>query len=174
MPDPFREQVSLSDPDPEWARQYAIEAARIAHGLGRLALTVEHIGSTSVPLRGKPIIDVQIAVEEPQRAAAVAALEALGYRHHGEGGVAGRSYLTRRAAERPPVNVHVFASESSSLGDNRMIRDYLRTHPDAAAEYAAVKEQALRQGHTDLLAYSHAKGRYVAALRERAWADGTR
>jgi GrpB-like predicted nucleotidyltransferase (UPF0157 family) len=40
--------------------------------------TVEHIGSTSVPLRGKPIIDTQIAVDESRRGGAIAAMEGLG------------------------------------------------------------------------------------------------
>jgi dephospho-CoA kinase len=68
MPDPFREPVSLSDPDPAWRRQYVAEAARISAALTTVAPTIEHIGSTSIPLRGKPIIDIQVAVEESHRA----------------------------------------------------------------------------------------------------------
>jgi hypothetical protein len=42
--DPFQEHVELAEPDPVWAERYAQEAALIAGAL-------EHIGSTSVPLR---------------------------------------------------------------------------------------------------------------------------
>jgi GrpB-like predicted nucleotidyltransferase (UPF0157 family) len=169
MCDPFREPVSLSAVDPEWSRQYAEQAARIADVLGALAPTIEHIGSTSVPLRGKPIIDIQVAVEEASLARAIVALEELGYRHHGQGAVPGREYLTSRPVQGPSVNVHVFAGHSSLLRDNRIIRDYLRAHPDAAREYVSSKEKALEEGHTDLRAYSHAKAQRVAAIREAAY-----
>jgi len=160
--------VSLPDFDREWSRQYAEQAARIADVLGTLAPTIEHIGSTSVPLRGKPIIDIQVAVEEASLARAIVALEELGYRHHGQGAVPGREYLTSRPVQGPSVNVHVFARDSSLLRDNRIIRDYLRAHPHAAREYVRSKEKALEQGHTDLRAYSHAKAQCVAAIREAA------
>ena len=125
MCDPFREPVSLSDFDREWSRQCAEQAARIADVLGTLAPTIEHIGSTSVPLRGKPIIDIQVAVEEASLARAIVALEELGYRHHAHGAVPGREYLTIRPVQGRSVNVHVFAGHSSLPKDNRTIRDYL-------------------------------------------------
>ena len=175
MSDPFTEPVSLSDVDPEWSQQYAEAAARLAEALGGLRPTIEHIGSTSVPLRGKPIVDIQVALKESDRASAIAALEALGYHHHGHGDVPGRDYLTSRPVHGPRVNVHVFAAQSPLLADNRIIRDYLRAHPDAADEYVRSKDKALEQGHTDLRSYSHAKGECIAAVREAAfrWARET-
>jgi GrpB-like predicted nucleotidyltransferase (UPF0157 family) len=172
MPDPFREHVELAETDPAWPEQYAEEAARIEQALARLAPDVEHIGSTSVPLRAKPIIDIQVAVAKQHVAAAIVALRGLGYAHHGQGGVPGREYLTRRPSEGPAVNVHVFPSDNPLVSDNRMIRDYLRAHPEAAAEYATAKQRAVEQGHVDLLTYSDAKRSHVAALRDAAvaWA----
>jgi GrpB-like predicted nucleotidyltransferase (UPF0157 family) len=173
--DAFREPVELAEPDPAWAGQYAEEAARIEHALRALAPDVEHIGSTSVPLRAKPIIDIQVTVAGRHVAAAVAALAPLGYAHHGQGGVPGREYLTRRPGRGPAVNVHVFASDNPLLADNRRIRDYLRAHPDAARRYAEAKQRAVDQGNLDLLTYSDAKRAHVAALRDAAaaWARGS-
>jgi GrpB-like predicted nucleotidyltransferase (UPF0157 family) len=124
--DAFHEPVELSDPDPAWPRRYAEEAARIQSALASLQPVVEHIGSTSVPLRAKPILDIQVAVAAPHVGRAITALRALGYRHHGQGGVPGREYLTRRDSGRASINVHVFAAGNSLLEDNRVIRDYLR------------------------------------------------
>jgi GrpB-like predicted nucleotidyltransferase (UPF0157 family) len=118
----------------------------------------------------KPIIDIQLAVVDGDVPAAVQALRDLGYEHHGEGGVPGRKYLTRRPAGGPAFNVHVFAAGNSLLEDNRMIRNYLRAHPHAAREYERVKQRAIEQGHVDLLSYSHAKGAHVAGIREKAYA----
>ena len=108
-------------------------------------------------------------MEESNRASAIAAVEALGYRHHGQGGVPGRDYLSSRPLHGPPVNVHVFAAHSPLLADNRLIRDYLRAHPDAARAYARSKDRALEQGHSDLRSYSQAKRETITAVREAAY-----
>jgi GrpB-like predicted nucleotidyltransferase (UPF0157 family) len=92
--------------------------------------SIEHIGATSVPLPGRPVVDVQVGV--PDRAAAVAALARLGF--------AGGCPLTRRAG--PPVDVYVLAREDPRLVDNIALRQYLRTHPDAAHAYAAGERDA--------------------------------
>jgi len=167
--DAFREAVTLVDPDPRWASLYVAEASRIERALADSGPVVEHIGSTAVPLRAKPIIDIQVAVPERDVPSVIEALAGLGYEHHGDGGVPGRAYLTTRPVEDPAFNVHVFAAGNPLLNDNRMIRDYLRDHPDAAREYEQVKARALEQGHTDLRSYSHAKGGHVAAIREAAY-----
>src|SRR5262245_2204649 len=151
MADAFHETVSLAEPDPAWPSQYAAEAADIGRVLAAFDPLIEHIGSTAVPIRAKPIVDIQVVVPERDVPSAVDALRGLVYEHHGQGGVPGREYLTKRPARGPAFNVHVFAAGSSLPDDNRMIRDYLRAHPDAASEYARVKERAVEQGHVDLL-----------------------
>lgn len=168
--DAFHEPVSLADPDPDWPSHYAVEAARIERALAAFRPLVEHIGSTAVPVRAKPIIDIQVAVPEREVLAAVSVLRGLAYEHHGQGAVPGREYLIMRPSRGPSINVHVFAEGNPLLGDNRMIRDYLRAHPRAAREYERVKERAVAQGRVELLSYSHAKGPYVAAIREAAYA----
>ncbi len=167
----FHEPVSLADPDPDWPRQYAAEAVLIERELAAFDPVIEHIGSTAVPLRAKPIIDIQVAVREPDLPAAVDALRTLAYEHHGQGAVSGREYLTKRPARGPAFNVHVFAAGNPLLADNQMIRDYLRANPTAAREYERVKRRSVEQGHVDLLSYSDAKGAHVAAVRDaaRAW-----
>ena len=139
MSDAFSEPVSLVGPDPEWSGQYAAEAALIERELTAFEPVIDHIGSTAVPLRAKPIIDIQVAVREPDVSPAVDALRALAYEHHGQGGVRGREYLVKRPAQGPDFNVHVFAAGNPLLNDNRMIRDYLREHPTAAREYEQYK-----------------------------------
>jgi GrpB-like predicted nucleotidyltransferase (UPF0157 family) len=170
MEDAFHEAVSLADPDPGWPSHYAVEAARIERALEAFQPVVEHIGSTAVPLRAKPIIDIQVAVPQHAVPSAVGALRGLAYAHHGDGGVPGREYLIRRPEQGPAVNVHVFAAGSSLLDDNRMVRDYLRANPAAAREYERIKQRAVEQGYVDLRSYSHAKGAHVAAIREAAYA----
>src|SRR5208282_4223008 len=72
--------VHLVDYDPLWPEQFGREAQRIASALGRHALRIEHIGSTSVPgLVAKPIIDILLVVADSSNEPAyVPALEAAG------------------------------------------------------------------------------------------------
>lgn len=163
MSDPFREPVELADPDPRWAARFAAEGERIRTALASLDPLVEHIGSTAVPLRAKPIVDIQVGVDQPARA--VAELCGLGYAHHGQGGIPGREYLTRRS---PAFNVHVFLRSSPVLRDNVLLRDHLRADPAAAEAYARAKAAAVSGGATDLLSYSEAKRAAVSALLQAA------
>ena len=60
---------------------FSREAARIRAVLGRTAIKVKHVGSTSVPgLAAKPVIDIVLTVpDSSDEAAFVPALEAAGY-----------------------------------------------------------------------------------------------
>src|SRR5690349_6043916 len=110
MRDAVNEPVDLADPDPAWREIYADEARRIAGGLVQVRPVIEHIGSTAVPLRAKPIVDIQIVVAERDVGSAVSALRRLGYEHLGQADVPGREYLRRRPRHGPSINAHVFGS----------------------------------------------------------------
>ncbi len=54
----------VADYDPTWSVRFEREA-KINEALGEAALSVEHIGSTSVPgLAAKPIVDILLVVED--------------------------------------------------------------------------------------------------------------
>ena len=66
--------------DPAWPQTYKCWRRQVAAALGRTALRIEHVGSTSVPgLAAKPIVDIQVSVadlgDEPRY---VPALQATG------------------------------------------------------------------------------------------------
>jgi len=63
-----RREIVIADYDPAWPARFEAERDRVARALGDHALTIEHIGSTSVPgLGAKPIIDVLVTVADPRR-----------------------------------------------------------------------------------------------------------
>ena len=75
------DEIALVEYDPRWPEQFAQETARVRAALGDDSVTaIEHFGSTSVPgLAAKPVLDIDVVVERPQMAPAIAALEAVGY-----------------------------------------------------------------------------------------------
>jgi GrpB-like predicted nucleotidyltransferase (UPF0157 family) len=58
--------IEMVEPNPEWPSSFALIAHRIQAALGSRALSIEHVGSTSVPdLPAKDIIDINLVVADP-------------------------------------------------------------------------------------------------------------
>jgi GrpB-like predicted nucleotidyltransferase (UPF0157 family) len=156
--------------DPAWPIEFARERDRLAAALGAAAVRIEHNGSTAVPgLAAKPVIDIQIAVARlhPMDAYA-AALGRLGYTHvpHADDAVCP---FFHRPAEWPHTH-HVHVVEAGGDEERRTLafRDYLRAHPDAAREYAALKKRLAHEfGGEDFASregYAAAKSMFVASV----------
>ena len=130
------------DYDPEWPVRFEAIRARIAPALGPLALSIEHVGSTSVPgLAAKPVIDIDVVVADASAIpAAVRALKALGYEHLGPLGIAGREAF-RRPPGTEPHNLYVCPAGSQGLRNHLALRNHLRTHPEAVEAYGALKRR---------------------------------
>jgi GrpB-like predicted nucleotidyltransferase (UPF0157 family) len=157
-----------------WPALYTAEVARIAPVLASAgvalgeALDVEHTGSTSVPgLAAKPIIDILAGLrKEDDRAAAIAAFRSAGYTHRGEQEIPGRDFFRR--GEPRQYHVHLTLEGSAFWDDQRTFRDWLRTHPDAAAEYAELKLALAASHATDREAYIAGKTAFVQSTLRAA------
>ena len=161
------EPIRLCAYDRQWPALFASEARRIAAGLPE-KVAIEHIGSTAVEgLLAKPIIDVMIGVEPSHSVAGVrSALVALGYEDMGEAGVPGRLYFRRRA--ETAFNIALVMRGGSIWIANLALRDYLRSNPAAAREYAETKRAAFESGVRSLKAWSDYKSAVIAGLIGRA------
>ena len=150
------EEVTLSDYNPAWP--------------GTASKLACHLGSTAVPgLEAKPVIDLLVGVQNQEEVdEAAKRLAADGWQDLGEAGVAGRRHLRLRKSEA--CNLHLVLADGVHWANNLALRDYLRSHPDEAYEYAVAKRNALKLGHTRLLAYSAAKSDMISALLSRAMA----
>ena len=149
---------------PDWP----VHFERVARDL-RVALAVvpgarvEHVGSTSVPgLAAKPILDIDVIVEADQVAPAVAALEAVGYVHRGDLGVAGREAF-RAPDEDPRRHVYVCRAETLSVRNHLAVRDVLRVRADLRDAYAEVKVALAADPSMDMDTYLAGKS---AVLQE--------
>ncbi|HEX5422191.1 MAG TPA: GrpB family protein [Candidatus Acidoferrales bacterium] len=165
------QSVTMVDYDPEWPTRFRELRDRIAAALGGLAITIEHVGSTSVPnMCAKPIIDLDVVVRSEDVPAAISAVEALGYRHEGNLGVAGREAF-RWVGDFPEHHLYVCPEGSPALERHLLIRDYLRKHPDVAREYAVLKKQLAQKYRGNRTKYQAAKSEFVDAMLEKARAE---
>jgi GrpB-like predicted nucleotidyltransferase (UPF0157 family) len=128
--------------DPAWPERFEAVREQLAAALARAAvpvLSIEHVGSTSVPgLAAKPVIDIDIVVDRSRVEAASTVVESLGY------GALGEMGITDRWAFRPPEgavrqNTYVVVDGSLCVRDHRALRDTLRARPDLRDRYGAVK-----------------------------------
>ena len=131
--------VEVVEWSPEWSRQFDAVAAVLADALVDVpSARVEHVGSTSVRgLAAKPVLDVDVIVEEGDVPAAIAALESVGYAHRGDLGVAGREAFL--APDAPRRNVYVCTAGSPNVRNHLAVRRVLRSRPDLREAYAGVK-----------------------------------
>ena len=168
------EPVFLEKYTPQWAARFRAERARVRAALQGFGVQVEHIGSTAVAgMTAKPIVDILCGVGSyPPSDALTEAVTRLGYECHGECGVCGRVYFTRRSgAER--FNLHICLFEGQIWNDNLLLRDHLRTHPEQAAAYSALKETIVSRGEIRLIEYSAQKGDLISSMLRAARQNGT-
>ena len=119
---------------PTWPQRFEFEQQRIEAALGVQALSVEHIGSTSVfGLVAKPIIDICVVVEDSSdEASYVPDLEAVGYELRVREPDWHEHRMLRTAAH--DVHVHVFTFGSAEIDRHLAFRDCLRANDDVAAD----------------------------------------
>jgi GrpB-like predicted nucleotidyltransferase (UPF0157 family) len=168
--------IVIAEYDPRWPAMFDAEKALIEQVAGDTFVQIEHIGSTSVSgLAAKPIIDIMAAVRRLEDAEAAAdRLATIGYRYAPEHNVAmpERRYFRKGSGGASTHHLHVYAVDEFARRPERRFRDYLRRHPETAAEYAALKRTLAARFAHDRAAYTDAKAEFVAgvealALQER-------
>ena len=160
-------RVTVLPYDGEWKCAFEKIKAEIEEALGDWIVGIEHIGSTSVEgLSAKPCIDLDVIIKDPSVFATVAQrLEAIGYFHEGDLGIKDREAFGY--SDKPHLMKHhlyVCPEGSQELHRHITFRDYLRSHPEAAARYRLVKETAAKLFPNDIDQYMAYKSPCIAEL----------
>jgi GrpB-like predicted nucleotidyltransferase (UPF0157 family) len=153
--------------DPEWAAAFAAEAWALTGAMGETCTALHHIGSTAIPwILAKPIIDILCEVSSFELLdGATRRIESLGYTAMGAFGIEGRRYFRKDDAERRRTHhLHVFEAGSLHIERHLAFRDYLRSHPEKAREYSALKEALMNSG----VPYQDGKDAFVKAAEAEA------
>jgi len=171
------DDIALVSYDPTWPDMFEHEAARIRAALGpSLFEALEHFGSTAIPgLAAKPIIDILIAVRSVEAARRVfpEKLKALQYIFWADNPKRDRLFFVKGMppfGERRTHHIHV-TEPAGEMWQRLAFRDYLRTHPDEAARYEALKVQLAKQHAHDREAYTSAKTDYVVSVMRKVIAE---
>ena len=155
--------------DTDWPNQFEEEARRIRPIFSNNFVAIHHIGSTSVPgLAAKPTIDIILEVKNIELVDHCNdAMEKLGYEAWGEYHIPGRRFFVKGEDKRTH-HVHTFQTGSAEIANHLYFRDYLKSHPDEAKEYADLKIKLAEQFSHDRRGYVQNKEDYVKALEKKA------
>lgn len=164
-----REDAQVRDWDPSSLDVFEFVRSRIAAELPDV--TVEHIGSSSVPgMRGKGYVDVMVLPATEDEIGAVAGgLERLGLQH-ARGSRPARPFFLAAIEEGSQVtnvHVHVIVAGSDEARAQHGLAQALREDPALREQYAAVKQQAVDSGATDPTEYSIRKAQWVLDTLDR-------
>jgi GrpB-like predicted nucleotidyltransferase (UPF0157 family) len=165
-------KVTIVDYDARWPNKFAQHAAVIARALGDAALTIEHIGSTSVPgLAAKPIIDILVVVNDStDESVYLPQLEAAGYvlRVREPDWNEHRMF---RTLERD-VHVHIYSAGCPEIQRNLVFRDRLRANVADRQRYEQTKRELATKEWRDMNDYAAAKTEVIESILAAASQTG--
>ncbi len=155
--------------DTRWPLHFEEERKKILQSIGPFVLAVEHIGSTSIPnLAAKPLIDILIVVPKLSVVEkGVRPLEALGYEYKGEFGIPGRHFFRKPLTRPRKYHIHMVELGSEEEWKHLAFRDYLRVHPEDAAQYAALKRGLANTFKADVDSYTEGKTPFIAGILQK-------
>ncbi|GAA2589932.1 GrpB family protein [Winogradskya consettensis] len=162
--------VTIVDYDPSWPDRYNALRPPIDAALGDLIISAGHIGSTSVPgLAAKPVIDIDVVIDDTEdESRYVPPLERIGYRlllRHPWW--QGHRMLINADAD---VHLHIWPHDAAEPVRHRLLRDWLRTHPEDRDLYATTKQHLARETADRPEDYTMAKNTVIDAIFTRIFA----
>ncbi|MGH2634426.1 MAG: GrpB family protein, partial [Tepidiformaceae bacterium] len=118
----------------------------------------------------KPVIDIMAVVSSYEAARGLMnRVTSLGYYYYGLNGIPRRHYFKLEDGEQnTTVHLHVLEAGSAAAREHIAFRDYLRGHPETAAEYAALKHGLAGRHRDDRPAYTEAKAEFIVRVLQAA------
>lgn len=180
------ETVEILPYNSNWPHWFQLLKAKLKDCLGEFAISIDHIGSTSVPgLSSKDKIDVQVTIqdisEDIQKKLDQALLQGgflptqYGSDHRPAGDTSSikewEKYIVsgKNTDISFSFNIHFRALGKKNQKYALLFRDYLRANKVAAAAYQSLKE-TLAKYHTDnIYAYVDIKDSACDIIMSSAW-----
>lgn len=173
--------LEISPYQATWPDEFLAIGGALRQGLGKWAIRIDHIGSTSVVgLAAKDIIDIQITVDDFAEDVLEARFGSLGYAvrpklitdHEPPGISLDAEQLSKRMVKPPPdqrpTNLHIRKSGMFNQQYPLLFRDYLRSSPVAAATYGHIKQVLATKFPNDIESYYDIKDPVCDAIMAAA------
>ncbi len=155
-----------------WVQDFQRIESELKPVFGDLAIAFEHVGSTAVEgMSGKPTIDVLIIVRNIQDVDALnEEMKKLGYTTLGDYIQQDLRLFAKEMNGERLINVHCSKQGHGHIKEMIVMRDFLRSHPAEAKEYAELKLDLFAKHPDDYIAYRAVKDSYLQEMKKRALA----
>lgn len=153
----------------DWPKKFNEESTLLKTIFQDAAITIHHIGSTSIPgMSAKPIIDILI---ETNSIDSIDNYHSMmieqGYEPKGENGIKGRRYFAKGGINRTH-HVHIFEAGNPEIKRHLLFRDYMKAHPADAKAYAQLKNELAKQFNDDIDSYIAGKNAFIKGIDQKA------
>ena len=163
-----KNKVILEKHNDKWAEMFQAEAKELRKIFGDLALSIEHVGSTSIPgIMAKPLVDIQVGLRQLSDFEKVRAkFEKEPYSVKPD--PSPDEQLVRKGPEESRFFlIHICAVDSDRFKNTLLFRDYILSHPDKAREYEELKKTLAAKYPDNRPMYTASKNDFIqAVLRE--------
>ncbi|THK34557.1 GrpB family protein [Ensifer sp. MPMI2T] len=162
--------IKVVDYDPAWPDLFEAEKSRIVGLIGDVVDDIHHVGSTSIAgLCAKPKIDIDAVLCSHARVAeAVERVKACpDFTFHGDPYGNGMWTFTSGHGSYG-TRLYLCGPENPTHFKRMLFRDWLRTHPEDAIEYAALKRKLATEANGDWKFYTGGKADFVAKIVRQA------
>lgn len=155
-----------------WPKLFSEEKKSLEAAFASIPIKLSHIGSTSVPgLCAKPVIDILGEAADLESVDSCNdALKALGYEPLGEFGIHMRRFFNKKSSNAKEIsfNLHIFQEGDYQIARHLLFCDYLRRHPEDAAEYGSLKKQLSLELPEDTQEYISGKNHFIKEIDYKA------
>jgi GrpB-like predicted nucleotidyltransferase (UPF0157 family) len=166
------EQIKIVPYDPSWPEQYEAEKVLLFNLIGEWVVGgIHHVGSTSVPgLSSKPVIDIMVGVKNLSDSKhLIQLLEQLDYCYFPYK-TEEMHWFCKPSPYKRTHHLHIIEYDSPNWKKRLAFRDYLRSHPEAKAEYQDLKIKMADFYKDDREAYTESKASLINRIIEKAMA----
>lgn len=147
--------------NPTWAEAFEKIKSKIFPLIGDDIIAFEHVGSTSVAgMWAKPVIDIDVIIDDGMLPVITEKLAAAGYRHKGDLGITGREALGYGDEEKANLMKHhlyVCHKDNAELRRHLALRDFLGKSPEYREKYSSIKIAMAKKYPHDIDSYIKGK-----------------
>lgn len=157
--------VKLAPYDKAWPKEFEQEKKKLVNVLGSNVVSIEHVGSTSIPgLVAKPIIDVLIGVKtiKKQGKSCIKVLsKKAGYYERQKYFPKIRFLVAKGDEDKRTYYIHIVKYGGGIWKRSIAFRDYLRKHDNVTKKYAELKKELASQYGDSRVSYTAKKSKFI-------------
>lgn len=165
--------------NPQWAIEFDKIKRETMPVIGKDIIAFEHVGSTSVVgLWAKPIIDIDVIIDDGMLPEIIKKLATIGYSHRGDLGVTGREAFDYNNEDKPHLMKHhlyVCHKDNAELKQHLAFRNFLRNNSEYCEKYSNIKIEMAKKHPHDIDSYIKGKEPVVLEVLQKCgitpWKD---